>query len=51
MEEQKLENVTDEALQKAKQQKSRNRLFGLLVVINIILIAVIVIEIVQLATK
>lgn len=51
MEEQKLENVTDEALQKEKQQKSRNRLFGLLVVVNLILIAVIVIEIVQLVTK
>ena len=51
MEEQKLEQVTPEALAKQKQQKSRNRIFGLIVFLDVALLALIVVEIVQLALK
>lgn len=45
-----LEEVSKEALQEEKQQKSRNRLFGLLVVINLALLGVFIYEIIVLAT-
>ena len=51
MEEQKLEQVTPEALAKQKQQKSRNRIFGLIVFLDVALLALIIVEIVQLALK
>ena len=45
-----LEEVSKEALQEEKQQKSRNRLFGLLVVINLALLGIFIYEIIVLAT-
>ena len=51
MEQQRLEDVSEEALAKNKQQKSRNRIFGLIVFIDLALLAIIIIEIVQLATR
>ena len=51
MENQKLEDVTPEALKEEKAQKSRNRIFGLVVLIDIALLAVLVYEIIMFATR
>lgn len=51
MEEQRSVDVTEEVLTEEKQQKSRNRIFGLLVVVNLALLAIFIYEIVILATS
>ena len=48
---QSLEEVTPEALKAQKEQKSRNRLFGLLLIIDLALFGILVYEIIMLATK
>ena len=48
---QDLEDVTPEALEAQKQQKSRNRIFGLFVIIDIALFAILVYEIIMLAMR
>lgn len=48
---QTLEDVTPEALQAQKEQKSRNRIFGLFVVIDIALLAILVYEIIALVLR
>ncbi len=50
-EKQTLEDVTPEALEAQKQQKSRNRIFGLFVIIDIALFAILVYEIIMLAMR
>lgn len=49
MEIEKLEDVSKEQLEAEKQQKSRNRFFGLLVIINLALLAIFIYEIIILA--
>ncbi len=49
MEEQRIEDVTPEALEAEKQQKSRNRIFGLLVIINLALLGIFIYEVIVLA--
>jgi len=44
-------NASDEAIKLQKNQKSRNRIFGLLVVISVLLLGVLVFEIVMIAIK
>ena len=51
MEKQTLEEVTPEALKAQKAQKSRNRFFGLFVVIDLILLGVLIYEIISLAGR
>ena len=48
MEKQTLEDVSPEALKAQKAQKSRNRFFGLFVIIDLILLGVLVYEIISL---
>ena len=50
-EKQTLEDVTPEALEAQRQQKSRNRIFGLFVIIDIALFAILVYEIIMLAMR
>ena len=50
-EKQSLEEVTPEALKADKEQKSRNRIFGLFVIIDIALFAILLYEIIMLATR
>ena len=50
-EKQSLEDVTPEALKAEKDQKSRNRIFGLLLIIDLALFGILVYEIIMLATK
>lgn len=50
-EKQSLEDVAPEALEAQKQQKSRNRIFGLFVIIDIALFAILIYEIIMLATR
>lgn len=47
-EQQTLEEVTDEALKKQKEQKSRNRIFGLLLIIDLALFGILLYEIIML---
>ena len=49
MEIEKSEELTQEAIDAEKKQKSRNRFFGLLVIINLALLAIFIYEIVVLA--
>lgn len=49
MEEQNINEVSEEALEASKQQKSRNRIFGLLVVINLALLGIFIYEVIVLA--
>lgn len=49
MEEQDINEVSEEALEASKQQKSRNRIFGLLVVINLALLGIFIYEVIVLA--
>ena len=51
MEIERSEDITQEAIEADKKQKSRNRFFGLLVVINLALLAIFIYEIVVLATS
>ena len=51
MEKQTLEDVTPEALKAQREQKSRNRIFGLFVVINIALLGILIYEIIALALR
>ena len=46
---QSLEEVTPEALKAQKEQKSRNRIFGLFVIIDLVLLGILIYEIVTLA--
>ena len=48
---QTLEDVTPEALKAQKEQKSRNRIFGLFVVIDIALLAILVYEIIMMVMR
>lgn len=48
---QDLEDVTPEALEAQKQQKSRRRLFGLFVIIDLALFGILIYEIIMLATR
>lgn len=50
-EKQTLEEVTPEALQAEKEQKSRRRFLGLFVIIDIALFAILIYEIIKLATR
>ncbi len=50
-EKQTLDDVTPEALEAQRQQKSRNRIFGLFVIIDIALFAILVYEIIMLAMR
>lgn len=50
-EKQTLEDVTPEALEAQKQQKSRNRIFGLFLIIDIALFAILIYEIIALAMR
>ena len=50
-EKQSLEDVSPEALKAQKEQKSRNRIFGLFVIIDIALFAILIYEIIMLATR
>ena len=49
MEEQNFNEVSEEALEASKQQKSRNRIFGLLVIINLALLGIFIYEVIVLA--
>lgn len=49
MEEQNINEVSEEALEAYKQQKSRNRIFGLLVIINLALLGIFIYEVIVLA--
>ena len=49
MEEKRLDEVSEEALEASKQQKSRNRFFGLLVIINLALLGIFIYEVIVLA--
>ena len=49
-EKQTLEEVTPEALKAEKEQKSRRRLLGLFVIIDIALFAILIYEIIMLAS-
>lgn len=51
MKKQTLEDVSPEALKEQKAQKSRNRIFGLFVIIDLLLLAVLIYEIVSFATR
>lgn len=51
MDNQTLEDVSPEALKAQKEQKSRNRIFGLFVVIDLILLGILIYEIIALATR
>ena len=48
-EKQSLEDVSPEALKAQKEQKSRNRIFGLFLVIDLALFAILIYEIIALA--
>ena len=48
---QTLEDVSPEALKAQKEQKSRNRIFGLFIVIDIALLGVLVYEIIMLVLR
>ena len=50
-EKQTLEDITPEALEAQKQQKSRNRIFGLFLIIDIALFAILIYEIIALAMR
>ena len=50
-EKQQLEDVSPEALKAEKEQKSRNRVFGLFVIIDIALFAILIYEIIMLASR
>ena len=50
-EKQSLEDVSPEALKAQKEQKSRNRIFGLFVIIDLALFAILIYEIIMLATR
>lgn len=50
-EKQTLEDVSPEALEAQKQQKSRNRIFGLFLIIDIALFAILIYEIIALAMR
>lgn len=51
MEKQTLEDVSPEALKAQKAQKSRNRFFGLFVIIDLILLGVLIYEIISLVGR
>lgn len=51
MEKQTLEQVTPEALKEQKAQKSRNRIFGLFVIIDLILLGLLIYEIISFVTR
>ena len=51
MEIERSEEITQEAIDAEKKQKSRHRIFGLLVIINLALLAIFIYEIVVLATS
>lgn len=48
---QTLEDVSPEALKAQKEQKSRNRIFGLFVIIDLALLAILVYEIIALIMR
>ena len=48
---QTLEEVTPEALKAQKEQKSRNRIFGLFLIIDLALLGVLVYEIIMLVMR
>ena len=48
---QTLEDVSEEALKAQKEQKSRNRIFGLFLIIDLALFGVLVYEIIMLALR
>jgi len=48
-EKQSLEDVSPEALMAQKEQKSRNRIFGLFLIIDLALFAILIYEIIALA--
>jgi hypothetical protein len=50
-EKQTLEDVSPEALKAEKEQKSRNRIFGLFVIIDLVFFAILIYEIIMLATR
>lgn len=49
MEKQTLEDVSEEALKAQKEQKSRNRIFGLILIIDLVLFGILIYEIITLA--
>ena len=51
MEKQTLEDVSPEALKELKEQRSRNRFFGLLLIINLALLGALIYEIISLAGR
>ena len=50
-ERQTLEEVTPEALQAEKERKSRNRIFGLFVIIDLLLFGILIYEFIMLAMR
>ena len=50
-EKQTLEDVSPEALKAEKEQKSRNRIFGLFVIIDLVFFAILIYEIIMLAMR
>lgn len=48
---QNLEDVSPEALKAQKEQKSRNRIFGLFVIIDLVLFGILLYEIIALAMR
>lgn len=51
MKKQTLEDVSPEALKEQKAQKSRNRFFGLFVIIDLILLGILIYEIIAFAMR
>ena len=50
-EKQTLEDVSPEALKAEKEQKSRNRIFGIVLGLVLVLVTILIVEIVCLITK
>ena len=51
MEKQTLQEVSPEALKEQKAQKSRNRIFGLFIVIDLALLGLLIYEIIMFVTR